>query len=260
MTRSVALVTGAGSGLGFAVVEHLRSLGWAVAGVDLKAGESPADLIFTADIADQSQVETTVAATIEKFGQLDAVVNCAGIFIDALTPVEVFSRTSWDRTIAVNLTACFLLARASLPHLKHTGGSIVFIASTAARVPSPGAGAYAASKAGAVALAKTIALEYGRFGVRSNAILPGYMNTPMAAPALSKTEVKTEIEARIPIGRVAEPQEVARLVGFLVSDSGRYLTGEEIAFDGAKSLTAFTEPADIDRMWRRAERIRSQVQ
>lgn len=259
MSDRVAIVTGAASGLGRAVAAHLRGDGWRVAGFDL-ASPTDEDIHDVAvDIADDTQVMEAVATTVSDLGRLDALINCAGIFIEAMTAVEVFTRAGWDRTIAVNLTAPFLLARACLPHLRETAGAAVFIASTAARVPTPGASAYAASKAGVVALAKTIALEYGGFGVRANAISPGFMNTPMAAAALDQLDTRAAIEAGIPIHRVAEPAEVAALAGFLVSDAGRYITGQEIMFDGAKAISAFVEPADVERMWRRAGRLRTSV-
>jgi NAD(P)-dependent dehydrogenase (short-subunit alcohol dehydrogenase family) len=125
------------------------------------------------------------------------------------------------------------------------------VASVASRYPQPGGAAYAVSKAGVASLARAVALEYGPRGVRANAVSPGYMDTPMAAPLMSRPHLRTAIEHELPLRRAAQPDEIAPVIEFLLSDAGRYVTGEEVTVDGAGALTSYTSGADVDRMWRR---------
>ncbi|MFB9839003.1 SDR family oxidoreductase, partial [Actinoallomurus acaciae] len=99
---------------------------------------------------------------------------------------------------------------------------------------------------------RAVALEYGPRGVRANAVAPGYMDTPMAAPLMSRPHLRTAIEHELPLRRAAQPDEIAPVIEFLLSDAGRYVTGEEVTVDGAGALTAYTSGGDVDRMWRRA--------
>lgn len=250
----VALVTGVGSGLGAEVARLLAADHWTVAGLDVAGESQDAAITIQVDVSQDAEVRRAVDQVVEQFGRIDSVVNCAGVFIDDWRPVHALSIDSWARTLEVNLTGPFLLARATLPRLRISGGTFIVVASVAARAPSPGGGAYAVSKAGAVALVKAISVEYGLFGVRANAVLPGYMDTPMAAPAMQRADIRQKIEGGIPLGRVADPSEVAEAIRFLVSERGRYLTGEAIAVDGGKSGSSGVDFGALAHMWRRADR------
>jgi NAD(P)-dependent dehydrogenase (short-subunit alcohol dehydrogenase family) len=257
---SRVLVTGAASGLGRATVGLLRAGGATVAGVDVHTpdpagdGTDP-DVVLPADVTDAAAVRAAVDEAAAALGGLDGLVLCAGVFHNRLIPTHLLGDEQWDRTLAVNLTGAFSTLRAALPHLvSGGGGAIVVVASTAARVPQPGGAAYAASKAGVAALARTVALEYAVHGIRCNAVLPGYLATPMTAKALSIPDLRAGIERAIPQHRIADPAEVAAVIRFLLSGAASYTTGEEVVVDGGSALTAYTADDDVDRMWRRVER------
>lgn len=244
-----ALVTGAASGLGRAVTTVLRQKGWQVVGFDLAACE--ADHAFEVDVSDGAAVGAAVAAALAEVGQLDGVAHCAGVFRNTLTPVHSLPDETWAQTIDVNLTGSFNVAKATLPALVERRGAMVLVASTASRHPQPGGVAYAASKAGVRALVEGIALEYAPLGVRACSVSPGYMDTGMTAKVLSREDLRTTIEASIPIGRIADPLEVAEVVAFLLGDGARFLTGQDVMVDGGGALTAYVGPGDVARMWDR---------
>ncbi|HEY3688594.1 MAG TPA: SDR family NAD(P)-dependent oxidoreductase [Streptosporangiaceae bacterium] len=251
MTR-VALVTGAASGLGRAVAAYMADRGWTVAGLDRSADAAEgAALTLAADVRDPRAVEDAVARVAAELGGLDAVAGCAGVFHNDLTPLHLLSDDAWATHLDVNVTGAFHVVRAALPHLIAARGAIALVASVASRHPQPGGAAYAVSKAGVASLARAIALEYGPRGVRANAVSPGYMDTPMAAPLMSRPHVRAAIEHGLPLRRAGQPEEIAPVIEFLLSDAGRYVTGEDVTVDGAGALTAYTSGDDVDRMWRR---------
>lgn len=254
------LVTGSASGLGRATVGLLRAAGATVAGLDVTAAAAAgdgtdADVTVRADVTDTAATGAAVAEAAAALGGLDGVALCAGVFHNRLVPTHLLTDEQWDRTLGVNLTGAFHVLRAALPRLMAAGGgAVVAVASTAARVPQPGGTAYAAAKGGVAALSRAVALEYAPHGIRCNAVLPGYMATPMTARALAVPELRAGIERSIPQHRIADPAEVAAVVAFLLSGAASYLTGEEIVVDGGSALTAFTGDDDVDRMWERAGR------
>lgn len=248
---AVALVSGAASGLGASVVERLCESGWTVAALDRRPGDCRADLVIEADVTDSGAVADAVERTVDAFGGLHAVAGCAGIFHNSLTPLHLLSDDDWSSHLDVNLTGSFHLTRAALPHLVAGRGALVLVASIAGEFPQPGGAAYAVSKAGVAALARAVALEYGPRGVRANSVSPGYMDTPMAAPLLSRSRLRAAVEHELPARRVAAPDEVAATVTFLLSPQAGYVNGEDLRVDGAGGLTAFASGDDVDRMWRR---------
>ena len=250
----VVLVTGAASGLGRSVAEHMAGRGWTVAGLDRTDAPAPgAALTLAADVRDASEVSAAVERVAGELGGLHAVAGCAGVFRNDLTPLHELSDDAWALHLDVNVTGAFHVVRAALPHLVAARGAVALVASVASRYPQPGGAAYAVSKAGVASLARAIALEYGPRGVRANAVSPGYMDTPMAAPLMSRPHLREAIERELPLRYAAGPEEIAPVIAFLLSDAGRYVTGEEITVDGAGALTGYTSGADIDRMWRRAD-------
>lgn len=246
-----ALVTGAASGLGLACVEALRALSYEVAALDQSPTGSDAEHVAACDVSDVAAVATVVGEAVAALGGLDAVAHCAGVFPDQVVPLHALPEQTWQRTIAVNLTGAFAVARAALPALVKSRGALVLTASVAATQPQPGAAVYAASKAGVAALARATALEYAHLGVRVNTISPGWMDTPMAAPVLERGELRERVERAVPIGRVATPAEVAAAVVWLLSEDARYVTGEDLVIDGGLAASAYVAGGELERAWRR---------
>lgn len=252
LSHSHAVVSGAASGLGRAVVERLRFAGWKVAGLDL--ADAVGDITVDVDVTDAEQLAKAVDTVAVEFGGIDGLVHCAGVFPNGLQPVHLVDDAMWDRTIGVNLTGSFNIARATLPHLMQSKGALVLISSTAADHSQPGGSAYAASKAGVRALARSIALEYAIHGVRACSVSPGYMRTGMTEKVLSRPDILANIESSVPLGRVSDPREVANLIAFFLSDEAGFLTGEDITVDGGGGLMAYVGNTEVAAMWSKQER------
>jgi NAD(P)-dependent dehydrogenase (short-subunit alcohol dehydrogenase family) len=235
----VALVTGASSGVGAAAARALAAAGAAVAllarrrePLDSLAAELGEDaaLALVADVADSAQVDAAVAATIERFGRLDAVVNSAGVSLPA--SLADTDDDTWRATIDANLSGSFFVARASAPHLGE-GGSIVNVGSELSQTGMEMYVAYCASKAGVVGLTKALAAELAP-RVRVNAVCPGPVDTPMLAAEFElfgAEEALAETLARVPLGRLAGAEEVAAAILYLTADAP-YATGTVLALDG----------------------------
>jgi NAD(P)-dependent dehydrogenase (short-subunit alcohol dehydrogenase family) len=221
----VALVTGAGGGIGGAVVATLRAQGAKVAAADLQAPALECELPVAMNVRDEEAVDGAFSEVERELGPVQALVLNAGIFV-----IEDFADTSaasWQRTIDVNLTGAFLCAHRALPGMRDAGwGRVVAIGSSAGKTGgSKAMAAYAASKAGIMALAKSIASEYAGAGVTSNALAPSLIDTPMLSGI-------ADLASRIPVGRLGRPQDVADLVAFLASDHAGYITGEVVDVNG----------------------------
>lgn len=232
----VAVVTGAASGIGAATVASLAAEGFTVAAVDLAACPAPpgGGISVRADVSAEADVASAIAGTVAAFGRIDVLVNNAGITGSPEaarcheTPVAEF-----DRVIAVNVRGPFLCARAVLPvMLAQRSGHVITIASVAGLVAFPGRCAYTTSKGAAVQLTRSLAADYAASGIRANAICPGFARTPMTAWRLDQPALRAEVERRIPLGRVAEPEEIAEAVAVLASGRLGYLTGHALALDG----------------------------
>jgi NAD(P)-dependent dehydrogenase (short-subunit alcohol dehydrogenase family) len=231
----VAVVTGGSSGIGQATVRRLVKDGFSVADIDLAADDdSDGVLSVTANVADPSDVERAFAEILQAFGRVDVLVNNAGITGSAAstvcheTPVEEF-----DRVLAVNVRGPFLCARAVLPTMLAQGrGHIITIASVAGLVAFPARCAYTTSKGAAVQLAKSLAVDYAAHGIRSNAVCPGFVQTPMTQWRLDVPELRAQVEAKVPMGRVGQPEEIADAVALLASDRLSYLDGHAFVVDG----------------------------
>ena len=240
---SVVLVTGASSGIGAAIAIAFAEEGWDV----MAAGRDESRLEEVADISDNivtwaGELEASedcvelIADTIDEFGQLDCLVNNAGIIIRG--NVAETSDDDWRNTMTINLDVPFWLSRAALPHLLNAGGSILNIASDWGLNAAVDAAAYAASKGGLVLLSKSMARDHAREGLRVNAICPGDVDTPMLAgeaegSGLTLDEYMEEMNAAVPSGRVADPEDVAALAVFLAGDAAAHINGTAILVDGA---------------------------
>jgi NAD(P)-dependent dehydrogenase (short-subunit alcohol dehydrogenase family) len=232
----VALVTGGASGIGAATVAALRAEGARVAVLDQTDAGSACDVALTVDVADAAALSDAVTRVVDELGGLDVAVNAAGISPMPTGFTDVTAE-DWARVIAVNLTGVFNSMQAELvPMLERGAGSIVNVSSAAGLIGYPGLPAYVASKHGVLGLTKTAALEYARRGVRVNAVCPGLVRTPMLMGSLSREEID-RLGRGAPVGRVAEPDEIAAVILHLASDDSSYVTGHAMAVDGGALAT-----------------------
>jgi meso-butanediol dehydrogenase/(S,S)-butanediol dehydrogenase/diacetyl reductase len=245
----VALVTGAASGIGAATARLLAAEGAhvVVADVDAPCGAAVAGEIggaFAAvDVADAPALERVIAETASARGRLDVLVSNA--FETAVGPLERLDLAGWRRTLDVTLTAVFTGLRAVAPVMRGQGsGAVVNVASVSGLGGDRGLAAYNAAKAGVVNLTRAAALELAPAGVRVNAVCPGLVATPALARALGGAPGRTAAARRsVPLGRLAEPDEIARAIAFLASDDATYVTGAILVVDGG--LTAGSGVPDL---------------
>ena len=245
MTQKVALVTGASSGIGTAVVSNLVDSGYLVmaAGRDaqrtVKLAEFSSNVkTWIGDIGSPQACASLAAHCVSQFGGIDLLVNNAGIYYQA--DAECTSDEIWSSTIAVNLNAVFYLSREALPHIRKTRGVILNIASDWGLEGGREAVAYCASKGGVVLMTKAMALDHAHEGIRINAICPGDVETPMlyaeaAVRGVGPVEGLEEASRLSPTGRVTSAGEVAALVIFLASDAAAQITGAAIPIDGGNT-------------------------
>lgn len=249
----VVIVTGAGSGMGRAMVAEFVSRGARVGALDINLASAveTVDKLQTPsmahplriDVSDSKSVEETVRAIIGRWGRIDLLCNNAGI-LDGHASAHEVSVEEWNRVIAVNLTGPFLMARAVIPQMLQQGkGAIINTASTSGFSAAGGGSAYTASKHGVIGLTRQLTFEYGKRGIRVNAICPGATATPLAIPA-HLTAQSPDMEAAIlktPAQRWCRPEEIARLAAFLGSDDADFVHGSAYVMDGGW-LTAARDP------------------
>jgi NAD(P)-dependent dehydrogenase (short-subunit alcohol dehydrogenase family) len=244
----VALVTGAGSGIGRAAAELFAAEGAAVAVVDLAAeaaeeaagkitAEGGRSIALAANVAVAAEVESAVARAVREFGRLDVLYNNAGV--NSAGSVADATEDDWDRCFAVNAKGTFLCSRAAVPYLERAGGgAIVNQGSVAGLVAVPNFAAYCAAKGAVVALTRSMAIDLAGRRIRVNAICPGTVFTPLMEPML-RARGDGDLEAglaktvvKYPIGRLGTPAEIARVALFLASDDASFLTGSIVTADG----------------------------
>ncbi|HEY0471650.1 MAG TPA: SDR family NAD(P)-dependent oxidoreductase [Kribbella sp.] len=244
----VAMITGAGSGIGRAAAELFAAEGATVAVVDLDAdaaeetvGKITAGggraLALTANVAVAAEVESAVARAVQELGRLDVLYNNAGV--NSAGSVVDATEEDWDRCFAVNAKGTYLCSRAAVPHLEAAGGgAIVNQGSVAGLVAVPNFAAYCAAKGAVVALTRSMAIDLAGRRIRVNAICPGTVFTPLMEPML-RARGDGDLEAglaktvvKYPIGRLGTPEEIARVALFLASDEASFMTGSIVAADG----------------------------
>jgi NAD(P)-dependent dehydrogenase (short-subunit alcohol dehydrogenase family) len=246
LARSTAIVTGAAGGIGLATARLLFERGAHVALLDSKveAGQAalasfgdPAGraIFIAADLADEAVAPKAVAQTVEVFGGLNAVVNSAGI--QRYGNAEQTSLELWREVLDVNLTASFLISRAAIPHLRAAGGgSIVNVGSVQSHVSQRGALAYVTSKHALLGLTRSMAVDYAAERIRVNCVCPGTVDTPMFRWTMAQDSnpqaVLQACEQLHPVGRIAQPAEIAEVIAFLLSDAASFVTGTALDVDG----------------------------
>lgn len=250
----VAFVTGAAQGIGHGIALRLAEEGMAVALADVNGGavrDAARDigestgartLAVTVDVSDDIAVPKAIALCVAELGGLDALINNAGV--DVGGPPDTMSRATWNRVHDVDLWGPMLLTREALEPLARRGGTVVNIASTHAFVTEAGRAAYAAAKAGVGGLTRALALDLGPRGIRVNAVLPGYVQTPIwnlwLDEASDPEALLATIAAHHPVRRLGTPADVAGLVAFLCSDDAGFITGASYLVDGGYTVQAHT--------------------
>ena len=239
----IALVTGAGSGIGRATSLAFAREGAKVAVVDITSGgeetvrmiqDTGGEAIFIqADMSQREQVEAMVQQVINTYGRIDCAYNNAGIE-GRLASTDEYPEDMFDKVIDINLTGVWLCMKYELPHmLRQGGGAIVNTASGAGLIGVAGMSAYVASKHGVVGLTKTAALEYAKSGIRVNAVCPGVIQTPMMERITAEQpQLGEAVVAAEPVGRAGKPEEIAESVVWLSSDAASFVTGHAMSVDG----------------------------
>jgi 3-oxoacyl-[acyl-carrier protein] reductase len=227
LKERVALVTGAGSGIGAAAAARLALDGAQVYTVD-RAGS----VDRVADVTSPGISEQLIDEVLARHGGLDILVPCAGI--SAFHPLEGHSDEYWDEVLAVNVTAVFRLIRAAVAPLKRSGrGRIITIGSTLSRFGGAGLVAYGTSKHAVLGLTRSAACELGPFGITVNCLQPGAIETPMTAPAFTAMpQFKAYWEKKAALGRLGQPGDIADVIAFLASDEARFMSGQGFFVDG----------------------------
>jgi len=242
----VAIITGGATGIGRAAARLFAGEGAKVVIADRNApaaeetvgmiGESGGSAFFVmTDVSKASHVQNMVEKTLQAYGKLDILVNDAGILIR--TPMlHETSELDWDLTLNTNIRGVFLCCKYALPHMMEDGGSIINVSSTSGIRGTPTQVPYGVSKAGVIQLTQTAAREYGPYGIRVNAIVPGLIDSPQSRGSTGSTEVFEQRVTEIPVGRSGEPEDVAHLMLYLASDESSYMNGAALVLDGGRTI------------------------
>jgi 2-hydroxycyclohexanecarboxyl-CoA dehydrogenase len=244
LTGKVALVTGAGRGIGKAIAERLAAEGAKVAVADIDPATAAATaaeigrgaIAVTMDVTDGASVRDAVAEAAKRLGPIDVLVNNAGW--DKIEPFVKSQEETWDRVIAINLKGPIRCARAVLDSMiERRSGKIVSIGSDAGRVGSTGEAVYSAAKAGVIGFGRTLAREVARYGININVVCPGPTNTPLLQEIAGGNEkLMAALKQAIPLGRTGEPDDIAAAVAFLASDDAGFITGQTLSVSGGLSM------------------------
>jgi 2-hydroxycyclohexanecarboxyl-CoA dehydrogenase len=244
LSGKVALVTGAGRGIGKAIATRLAAEGARVAIADVDAATAAATaeeighgaIAVKMDVTDTASVRSAVEEAAKRLGPIDVLVNNAGW--DKVEPFVKSQEETWDRVLAINLKGPIRCTRAVLDSMiERRAGKIVSIGSDAGRVGSSGEAVYSAAKAGVIGFTKTLARETARYGINVNVVCPGPTNTPLLQEIAGGNEkLMTALKQAIPMGRTGEPDDIAGAVAFLASDDAGFITGQTLSVSGGLSM------------------------
>ena len=248
----VAVVTGAGGGLGGAIVRRLAQMGAAVVATDLRQPALPAGaanaVAIACDVTDEAAIEALAAEVKKRFDRCDILVNNAGVMAP-VAPLEELPTATWDKVMNVNLKGSFLCGKHFARMMLAQGkGAIVNLASIGARVPND-IGPYGASKAGVLGLTHQMAVEWGPRGIRSNSVSPGMIRTPLSEHFYQDQRLHDGRKKVVPLGRIGVPEDIADAIAFIVSDAASYMNGQDIIIDGGFMRTALmnVQPSVFNR-------------
>lgn len=242
----VAIVTGGSRGIGRAIAEGLmhekasvviacRNEERGLAAVDALSGHGGEVAFMQTDVAVRDQVERMVDQTLHRFGDINVLVNNAGVHDKA--PFWEESEALWDRMYGVNVLGAVFPSQAVVRHMKETGGgTIVHVASKAGVVGEPGHAAYSASKGAVIALTRAMAVELAPYAIRVNAVCPGPVKTDMLLEDVPTEDGREELAAAAPLGRLGQPEDIANAVLYLASSASDWCTGQAISVDGGLSI------------------------
>ena len=231
----VAIVTGAGGGLGEAMAKALSSHGAKIAVIDIKEGEKVAKKLRTKskfyklDVENEEQIQQVVSQISRDFGNIDILINNAGVYFP--TPILETKKEDWDRLMNINLRGYFLMTKHVVPKMKR-GGKIINVSSVAGHHAFAGSSAYNSSKGAVIQLTKTMATEFAGKGINVNAICPGIFATPMTEGLLKSEQMQNMIKNSVPLSRYGRSDEIGGLTVYLSSDECSYMTGSIIDIDG----------------------------
>ena len=243
LQNKVAIITGGSRGIGFATAKLFTEEGANVVitskdqqRLSNAASQLKNTLAVPADIKNQDEINKVVQKTIERFRKIDILVNNAGIFPSVKLLHEI-PEDEWNEVIDINLTGQFRFSKAVIPHMLERGGSIVNISSDAGLKAYVGfhADAYSVSKAGLILLTKSAALEYAKNKIRVNCVCPGAVETDMIKPSIQTQQQRDIINEEHPLGRIGQPEEIARAVLYFASEDSAWVTGSILAIDGGES-------------------------
>ena len=239
----VAIVTGGAAGIGAATVARLASEGTKLMIADIQTPAETSDFVafIKTDATSAKQVSALIDATVSKWGRVDILVNNAGL--GALSETPEMDEETWDTVFAINTKAIYLFCKYAIPVMRAQGGAIINVASISGLVGDYGMGVYNASKGAVINYTRSLALDCARDGIRVNALCPGLIETAMTALTTARPEDRAAWLGPIPLGRMAQPAEMASVIAFLASDDASYMTGSIITADGG--ITAHTGQPNV---------------
>lgn len=233
MNKQVVIVTGASSGIGAGCVDVLLSQGATVIGWDLSARQTSQKCShYQVDIRNEDSITNALEAVIAQFGHVDALVNCAGVF-SCSKPFYEMVAEEWERVLDTNLTGVFLVSKhVCRGMIERKQGRIINISCIRSKIFRPNMADYAAAKGGVVALTSAMALDLAPYNIRVNSIAPGFTYTGITNASFDIPEVREASEKLIPVGKIAQPEDIARVVSFLLTDAAGYINGTTLFVDG----------------------------
>lgn len=241
----IVIVTGAGSGIGAATAKKFLDNGAKVVLADLKtssmepvAAGYPAEqfLLLAIDVSNEVQIKELISRTVSHFGQLDVLVNNAGVYGES--EFTQGNTGEWNRLMGVDVNSVYFSTREAIPHLKETKGSIINVSSVSGLGGEAGHPIYNAAKGAVTNLTRSLAVNYGEFGIRVNAVCPTFVRSALTKEMLENERTVAKVLDRIPLNRIAEPEDIAKAIFFLAGDEAAFITGVNLPVDGGVTASS----------------------